>query len=135
MRQIPTQNDSDWILRQIENRADSEWTLRQISEIKYDSDWTLRQISGQISEIKYDSDWIMSQIRHVDNFKTFTYAPSIDVASGGSYDTGVTISDYPDIDVFLNGVLVTQYTTATTLFTFNFVLRANTDVVIIKMRK
>jgi len=82
-----------------------------------------------------DRDSDINMLLNRTNYHSDVYAPTVNVASGGQYDVGVTISAFEDIDVMLNGVSVTQWTTSGSIFTLNFALRANTDVVTFKLRR
>jgi len=81
----------------------------------------------------YDSD--VNALYNRTNFFTQTYAPTIDRPSGSTFSVGSSSALYDDIEVLLNGVQVTQWTASGTTFTFNFFIRGNQDVIVIKMRR
>ena len=81
----------------------------------------------------YDSDLIALYNRT--NFYSETYAPTTDQAVGSTLVVGSSSTLYDDIEVLLNGVQVTQWTASGTTFTFNFFIRGNQDVIVIKMRR
>lgn len=92
-------------------------------------------IQSILNIMNRDRDSDINMLLNRTNYHSDTYAPTVNVASGGQYDVGVTISAFEDIDVMLNGVSVTQWTTSGSIFTLNFALRANTDVVTFKLRR
>ena len=69
------------------------------------------------------------------SFFTQTYAPTTDKTSGSTFTVGSSSALYDDIEVLLNGVQITQWTASGTTFTFNFFIRGNQDVIVIKMRR
>ena len=97
----------------------------------YDSDIVRSVI--QIMMADRDSD--INMLLNRTNFHTDTYAPTTDVAIGGTYDIGIDSQFFDDIDVLLNGVSVSQWSVTGSVFTFNFLLRGNTDVVTFKLRR
>jgi len=97
----------------------------------YDSD--IIQSVLQIMLRDRDSD--INMLLNRTNYHTDTFAPTVNVLTGSTYDVGVDSQFFEDIDVMLNGVSVSQWTVTGSVFTLNFALRANTDVVTFKLRR
>ena len=99
--------------------------------IIYDSDVIESIVTIMMRD--YDSD--IKMLLNRTNFHSEVYAPAVNIPTGGTYDVGFDAGFFDDIEVMLNGVTVRQWSVVGSVFTLNFALRGNTDVVTFKLRR
>ena len=106
--------------------------MYQGAGIIYDS-----EVIESIVRIKFaDHDSDLNALYNRTDYYSATLTPdSENFPAGYTYDTGVNANVFEDIEVRLNGVAVSQWTVAGSVFTFNFLARAKQDVIVIKMRR
>lgn len=82
-----------------------------------------------------DRDSDIRALYALTDFYVDVWAPTVDVGANTARNIGTDSSKFTDRTVLLNGVEVSQWTLTTNTLTLGFPLRANTDIITVKLRR